>query len=112
MTKLNHSFLFPVITENEDQCEGKKVSLNAKTWNPTPSKQWHRGFRGKDNTGFHEDGVTRSHGGKREYLHHIADLLEDSKRGVGEAERLQIFFSIEERQEGYYIVCKQVSGNF
>lgn len=49
MTKLNHSFLFPVIIENEDQCELKKESLNAKTWNPTSSKQWHRGFRGKDN---------------------------------------------------------------
>lgn len=61
-----------MITENEDQCEGKKVSLNAKTWE-SHLMQTNSGTgvsKSKDNTGFHEDGVTRSHGGK-EYLHHM-----------------------------------------
>lgn len=74
MTKLNHSFLSPVIIENGDQHELKKESSNAKTRTPTSSKQWHRTFRSKEDTGFHDHGVTRSHGGKREYLHHIAKI--------------------------------------
>lgn len=57
--------------------------------------------------------VTRSHGGKREYLHHIAKIywqIQTQRRL--QRQSLQIFFSIQERQEGYYIVYKQVSGNF
>lgn len=95
MTKLNHSFLFPVIIENEDQCKLKKEHLNAKTWNPTPSKQWHRGFRGKDNTGFHEDGVTRSHGGKGSTFTISQIYWQIQTEEVVEAEKFaDLFFNI------------------
>ena len=49
-------------------------SLNAKIWNPSSSKQWHRNFRGREDIGFHEDRVTRGHGGKRQYFHHVSKI--------------------------------------